>query len=121
MFQTICFLLSFVFLQYIIEQMWSINNSFISGEFINKSYFPILVPVGIIGNILSFLVSQQTCYATVLALCALSYSSCKFLFTEKVRTCLKSTLKHHNVMLQYLTYFLYEIFFLLSGYGSEAQ
>ena len=28
-----------------------------SGEGINKSYFPILVPIGVVGNILSFLVS----------------------------------------------------------------
>ena len=28
-----------------------------SGDAINRSYFPILVPVGIIGNVLSFLVS----------------------------------------------------------------
>ena len=28
----------------------------ISGDVINKVYFPILVPVGIIGNLLSFLV-----------------------------------------------------------------
>ena len=27
-----------------------------SGDGINKSYFPVLVPVGVIGNILSFLV-----------------------------------------------------------------
>ena len=30
---------------------------FISGYFINKYYFPILTPIGIIGNVLSFLVS----------------------------------------------------------------
>ena len=31
---------------------------FFSAEGINKSYFPILVPAGVIGNILSFLVSN---------------------------------------------------------------
>ena len=30
----------------------------ILGEGINKAYFPILVPVGVLGNILSFLVSR---------------------------------------------------------------
>ena len=30
---------------------------FITGYFINKYYFPILTPIGIVGNVLSFLVS----------------------------------------------------------------
>ena len=33
------------------------NDIFISGDFINKYYFPVFVPIGITGNILSFLVS----------------------------------------------------------------
>ena len=30
---------------------------FVSGDFINKYYFPVFVPIGVTGNILSFLVS----------------------------------------------------------------
>ena len=30
---------------------------FLTGEVFNQAYFPVLVPVGIVGNILSFLVS----------------------------------------------------------------
>ena len=29
----------------------------VSGEALNKGYFPIMVPLGVLGNILSFLVS----------------------------------------------------------------
>ena len=31
----------------------------VSGEGINQVYFPILVPIGVVGNVLSFLVRQS--------------------------------------------------------------
>ena len=40
----------------VIFSLFAYGSHFLSGEGINKSYFPILVPVGIVGNILSFLV-----------------------------------------------------------------
>ena len=36
---------------------FSVNDFFVSGDFINKYYFPVFVPIGVTGNILSFLVS----------------------------------------------------------------
>ena len=40
-----------------IKNYEKISNVIFTGEAINQFYFPILVPVGVIGNILSFLVS----------------------------------------------------------------
>ena len=34
----------------------------VSGEGINKGYLPVLVPVGVIGNVLSFLVGKTLSY-----------------------------------------------------------
>ena len=36
----------------------NVNDFFVSGDFINKYYFPVFVPIGVTGNILSFLVSK---------------------------------------------------------------
>ena len=35
----------------------NVNDFVVSGDFINKYYFPVFVPIGVTGNILSFLVS----------------------------------------------------------------
>ena len=45
-------------------QRWlNINQNFhFSGEALNKYYFPILIPIGILGNILSFLVSGSNIF-----------------------------------------------------------
>ena len=37
-------------------------NDLLSGEAINLAYMPVLVPVGVIGNILSFLVSIDSLF-----------------------------------------------------------
>ena len=36
----------------------------LSGDFLNKYYFPVLVPIGVCGNILSFLVSTLEIFAS---------------------------------------------------------
>ena len=36
----------------------------LSGDFLNKYYFPVLVPIGVCGNILSFLVSTFEFFAS---------------------------------------------------------
>ena len=36
---------------------WTHFQYFFSGDFINRYYFPVFIPIGIVGNILSFLVS----------------------------------------------------------------
>ena len=43
-----------------LEYNWCNFNKeiYILGEVIDKIYFPVLIPIGIIGNFLSFLVSQ---------------------------------------------------------------
>ena len=47
------FLVSFICDSYLLY-------SFFEGTFINKYYFPVFIPIGIMGNILSFLVSVLT-------------------------------------------------------------
>ena len=41
-----------------VQNDYNFPNTLIVGEGINKSYFLILVPIGVIGNVLSFLVSK---------------------------------------------------------------
>ena len=45
------------------------NILFIPGEAIDKSYFPILVPVGVTGNILSFIVSIIRIVISIVEMC----------------------------------------------------
>ena len=46
---------------------WSniLNIHISTGDIINKIYFPVLVPIGIIGNLLSFLVSSWQLYIPI--------------------------------------------------------
>ena len=44
------------------QQILIIFRLFYSGKVINKSYFPVLVPTGITGNLLSFMASIHRIY-----------------------------------------------------------
>ena len=51
-----------------IEEETQIRLLYFLGEGINKGYLPVLVPVGVIGNILSFLVGNLTSFIFLLYL-----------------------------------------------------